>query len=204
MSKAEEARAGVQVPIRESGATIKIQLIGVSDLLMNNPAKMERSGGGARTKKIPTPEEEAEASAYRNAAGELVMPATAVRSSVISGGKFQKIGRYGAQNVMSAYLLLTAEWFPVLAVDGKPIVDYEIDSRRAVVQRAGIIRCRAKVKAPWVIEAEFEVNEELDLKVEDVEKMIATAGRLIGLGDYRIEKKGWFGAYRVGSVNLAS
>lgn len=197
-SAAEEARQGTPI-----AATLRTQIIGVTPLLQHNPAAMIRPDGKPRTKQIPTPKEEAERSCYRNESGELVMPAAAVRASIIAGGKFKRIPPYSAPTVIAGYLLMgTQEYFRLFDADEKPITDYEIDSRRAVVQRQGVIRSRAMINIPWSINASFEINEEVGMTVEALTEMAGIAGRMVGLGDYRIQKGGNFGAYKLGEVEL--
>src|SRR5206468_9490807 len=76
---------------------------------------------------------------------------------------------------------------------------YAIDTRRAVVQRQGILRSRPLLKN-WtldfdlVIEDEEVVSPQFFPTLRDVAEF---AGRSIGIGDFRIEKNGPFGKFQV-------
>jgi hypothetical protein len=90
----------------------------------------------------------------------------------------------------------------------KPIAatDYVIDTRRAVVQKQGILRSRAKIVLPWWLEFILDWDEEtLPQKFPDSlkEDILPSGGRVIGLLDYRPEKRGWFGRFKVVSVEAA-
>ena len=68
-----------------------------------------------------------------------------------------------------------------------------------VVQRARILRTRAKFDCPWSIEAVIDADDEL----VDTQKLTAwldVAGRRIGLCDWRPQKSGTFGRFVPASV----
>jgi hypothetical protein len=60
----------------------RYRIEGVSSLLMNSPASMRGASpaGAKTTKRIPTPEEEAERGAYRDEEGYLYLPSAAFRA----------------------------------------------------------------------------------------------------------------------------
>jgi len=58
---------------------------------------------------------------------------------------------------------------------------------------------RARVDLPWELECVFEYNPDIvDIKV--VETIAKRAGQIVGLLDYRVEKKGWFGRFEVAKI----
>lgn len=182
--------------------TLTIILRGTTQLLMHNPKSMmkpEKSTGLSR-KVIPTPEEEAEASAYKLSNGDLYVPAVAVRNCILSGAKGARINKVAATPIIAGALLLLDETFPLLYEDGTPIRSYEIDVQRAVVIKAAIMRARARIPAPWVIEATFAFNPIVN--VLPIRDAAVNAGKVVGLLDYRIEKKGWCGAFDVVKLML--
>ena len=185
----------------EKMETLHIKLKGLSPLLMNNPISMARAEGGALSRKvIPAPEEEAAAKRYLLPDGNFYLPAIAVRASMLNGARGYRIGRRPAREILAAAVILTDEVFPI-SRDGKPIPgsDYQIEIRRAVVQRQGVMRARPRIDLPWELECIFNFNSEL-ANLEQVTTALQTAGQAVGLLDYRPEKSGWFGRFEVTNI----
>lgn len=177
--------------------TISITLNGLSPLLMHNPQGMTRTNDSMNRKTIPTPEDEAEKSLYILPDNNLFVPAVAVRNCMLGGAKGYRIGKKSAVAILSGAVLMVDEAFPLYR-NGKPISnkDYTIDVRRAVVQRQGITRARARIEIPWQLECAFDLNENL-ANLDNIETAMNAAGQIVGLLDYRVEKKGWFGRFEV-------
>ena len=185
---------------------LHIKCKGLTPLLMHNPAGLMAVGGGRgiSRKVIPSPEEEAKAGRYVLPDGNFYIPAIAVRNSLLGGAKGYRIGRVAAISILAGALDIIDEVFPLLR-DNDPLngENYSIDTRRAVVQGQGIMRSRARIELPWQIEAVFMYNAEL-VNLEQLKEIAARAGQVIGLLDYRPEKKvglpGWFGKYEVTDI----
>src|SRR5260370_14267179 len=104
---------------------------------------------GLGRKRIDDAGAEAEAGTYRLEGGQLYHPAIAFRSALLSAGKGRRIGKLSAPGVLSGAVFLShAECALVNPETGKPIKTYTIDVRRAVVQRAGVLRRRPSID-PW-------------------------------------------------------
>jgi hypothetical protein len=171
---------------------------GLSPLLTNNPAAMQKKENkGAKTaaQRIPDAETEAERGAYRNERGELCLPAVSFRSAMLSAAKGLKYGKMSAISVTQASVFV-AEDFCVL-VDPEtrePLKTYVIDSRRAVVNRKdGIVRSRPRMNR-WATQLVLEIDEAFT-PMENHTDVLNRAGRLIGVGDFRVERRGWFGRF---------
>lgn len=179
--------------------TLYLKLNGLSQLLMHNPAGSMKPGGGQRLgrKTIPSPEAEAEASRYLLPDGHFYVPAIAVRNCLLNGSKGYRIGKIRAMDLLAGAILMVDEAFPLLR-NGEPIPgkDYSIDERRAVVQKQGIIRARARIELGWQLECAFGYNSTL-ANLEQIKEIAQNAGQVVGLLDYRPEKKGWFGRFEV-------
>ena len=184
---------------------IKVSLIGKTDLLTNNPASMGKSASGPKgEKQIPTPEVEAAIKAYQ-VNGQYVFPGIGVRNSYVGAAGAWKVKLPGSTRKISARSVLACtrvepELIPILdAKTGKPIAKYEIDTRRAVVQRInGVLRSRPKFKN-WRLDCEI-VFDDANLSEETVQQLfgiLGDAGSRIGIGDYRPAKSGWFGTFEV-------
>jgi hypothetical protein len=180
---------------------IRFEVTGVgSGLLMHNPAGMsEPASDKVGPKVIPTPEVEAERGVYRMASGQLYLPATHFRASIIGAASGQKIGKKSAPVIFSAGLFTLEEECPLYdPEDAAPLRDYEIDIRRAVVQKQGIRRARPLLKR-WATEVIFQY-EPLLLSPENIKSVFNLAGAIVGVGDYRPAKKGPFGRYSVEQI----
>lgn len=174
-------------------------------LLMNSPQAMTRPLDGVVVKSIPTPEESAAKARYLSPNGNFYVPSEAVRNSLIAGGTGYRIGKVGAPGVLSGAIGLLEGEFPLLDGDKKPYSGdrYVIDTRRVQLQsgrqRVGVLRSRALVEVPWILEAIFEFNSEL-CSLENVKTALVRAGQAVGLLDFRPAKKGWFGKFEVKDI----
>jgi hypothetical protein len=191
---------------------LRFQVTGISPLLLHNPAGMQQaSAPGIKVKRIPTPEEEAEASTYRLEGGQLYLQSIALRSALIAASKGRKIGKTAAAQVFSAALFTLAEACPLTLPDGTLLAGkagephgYVIDMRRAVVQNNGVTRCRPKLPE-WQCQVAFEYDPDF-LTPNVIEEAFSLAGRIVGVGDYRPRAPkggagGPFGRFRVERVS---
>jgi hypothetical protein len=166
-------------------------------LLLHNPAGMGGSSNGK--KQIPTPQAEAKAACYFMEDGKtLAVPGwNLFRSLVKAGGQFK--------NKKTSYSKIIAGGVSVepdmLSLE---TTTYEIDTRRAVVQRQGILRSRPLLRT-WTLKFDLLVNEE-DVDAGGITILRAIcedAGRRVGLGDFRVEKNGPFGKFVVSAWEVA-
>ena len=174
--------------------TLKILLKGATPLLMSNPAGMGKPAAPGGRKVIPTPEAEAEERAYRFPNKDLGMPAVAVRNSFLGGTKGMRKGKVAMGPVFSGAILPTDHMFPLVDGDGEPITEYEIDTQRVVVQRAGIMRSRPRLDS-WNLIGTFNYNRDVGISPDDIQLVATSAGLTVGIGDYRIANKGWYGSF---------
>jgi hypothetical protein len=157
---------------------------GVSDLLFhrwNNEAVAEKAAAakGSKAKKS----DDVESYLYRNEAGEICLPGEYVRQAIIAASKFRqdpRSPRKSACDLIKAAVFVTTG----LASLGKKEFDFE-DRRRVTVQRAGITRTRPAFKAGWKARLELMVNLPEYVSRELLYDLLASAGRLIGVGDFR-------------------
>lgn len=180
--------------------TFKIESL--SALLTHNPkAMMSQDSNAMKTKKKYIPEEEAEAGLYVNSKKQYCLPAIAFRSALIKAVSNKKVGKKSASAIMSAAVFnadaetVDDEMIPILDKSTmKPVKTYGIDSRRAIVMKAGVIRHRPKF-SNWSCLIPLQIDTDL-VSPEVVAENLNEAGTIIGVGDYRVEKKGWFGRFK--------
>jgi hypothetical protein len=181
-------------------------IVGTTPLLMSSPKGMEQSSTAPlRKAAAPTPADDAEQRAYRFPDNTLAFPAVGIRNAILSGAKGLRITKRAAGPVLAACLMIRDGLFPVLDMDGEPLTEYEIDSRRVVIKNhGGIIRNRPSIPN-WQIKGAFIYDDWPGpdgsfMKV--VQQAFLDAGRVVGIGDYRVEKKGWFGCFIVAGLEV--
>lgn len=172
--------------IIESGvpysATVTIN--GASDFLFHRwnceaVDEKAKAAKGSKAKKS----DDIESYVYRDDAGELCIPGEYLRMAIIGAAKFRQDPRSPRKSAMDLY---KAAVVPLtnLASLGKATWDYE-DRRRVVVQRNGINRTRPAMKAGWKVSFDIQVLIPEYVDPNSLRETIETAGRLIGIGDFR-------------------
>lgn len=178
----------------------KFRITGIFPLLTHNPAGMQPNVNSPKAKKIPTPEEEARAGLYIDDDGNYCIPSRSFRSALLNGLKGKKVGKTSAVSVFQAAVFNVDEYSVLIDPDtGKPLRKYSIDIRRAIVQRNGVLRSRPRFEK-WGCYVYLEVD--LDITTpQQVEEALNIAGQIIGVGDFRIEKRGMFGKFKAELVD---
>lgn len=177
----------------------------ISPLLSNNPAgmlKMQARKAKTRgTRYIPPAAEEAEDGTYRLPDGSLYHPTLAFRRCAIDGGKGRKPpgSRSGLNTILAASLFIAGDRLETPLVDpdtGEPLRDYEIDTRRSVPPGQGaVIRARPRLDA-WAATVTFELDDDR-VDPDLAEWAFRSGGSNVGIGNYRPEKGGVYGRFRV-------
>lgn len=173
---------------------IIVAITGDTPLLMHNPAQMRGAQGGKKT--IPSAEDEAAAGRYLMPDGKtLCLKADHIHQCLINASAgFRISGRESVAPYMSGSLEIAPELISL------GTEKYEIDTRRGVVQKQGVLRSRPKV-FPW--KARFELHYDEDVFAEAFltgtlrDQIFLKAGKAVGLLDYRPAKKGRFGRFHV-------
>lgn len=188
--------------IRELNYTIE----GLTPLLMANPRSMmmrsQNNGGPKKQKAVPSPEDEAEMSVYRDADGLIGFPAIGVRNATITAAAAFKYKTRSWKGFVTHIQIEPNDLLMLSTPKGESITDYEIDMRRCVIRGArgaAIVRSRPLIRT-WRTSFAFIVDTSM-LPTDDPHGLIKTflleAGSRIGIGDYRPEKTGWFGRFTV-------
>lgn len=180
---------------------VKIRIVGISPLLMNNPAKMVKNNANNDAlkagKKVYVPEEEAKAAAYINGDGQFYIHASSFKASIINpggGASGRKIGKYGAASRVVAGMLVVSDQAIICDPKShKPAKGYSIDERRGVRNKAGIIIWRPRFEE-WETTITVEVDEDF-VTVPQLIELLNLSGKVAGVGDFRPQKRGPFGRY---------
>jgi hypothetical protein len=163
-------------------ANVTIQ--GTADILFHrwNCESVEMKSAakkGSKAKKT----DDLETYVYRDENGFLCIPGEYLRMSLINAAKFKQDPRSPRKSAMDLYkaaiVTLTS-----LASLGTKEWDYE-DKRRVVIQRAGVNRVRPAMHAGWKATFDLLINIPEYISPMDLNDSLQTAGRLIGVGDFR-------------------
>ena len=163
---------------------LAFQLTGTADLLFHrwNADAVNEKAKAAKNSKAKK-SDDVESYMYRNDDGELCIPGEYVRQAIIMAAKFRQDPRSPRKSAMDLYkagvVALTN-----LATTGKKDPDY-FDTRRVVIQRAGVNRTRPAIKQGWKAEFEFLILTPEYIAPMDLHAVLTQAGVLVGLADFR-------------------
>ena len=185
----------------------EVEITGTSPLLQHRFAEAEEARKSTRAVHVgrEDPREEAERHAYRVVegmspapAGTLYFPGAALARLLREGGGShkQRGSRKSIKYVIPSAVLVEDDVVP-LSLEGQFLSEIEVDSRPVVIPatKGRIMRHRARVNS-WG--ATFSLSIDDTLVDEDlVHQILVEGGSRIGLGDFRPEKGGPFGRFRV-------
>lgn len=120
---------------------------------------------------------------YRNADGELCIPGEYVRMAIITAARYRqdpRSSRKSAMDLFKAGIISLTELAPLGAKDW----DY-LDARRVMIGRAAVTRQRPAMNSGWRAEFQFMINTPEYIDPHLLYAVLADAGRLVGVGDFR-------------------
>ena len=171
--------------------SIKCIIEGKTPLLMHNPAVMQAPG----TKKPghhPSNEEYCELAAYWAGEGkkrQLAIPAEWIYRCILNAATSYKVGKKFLSTLLAGTMKIEPNMIPL------GTAKYEIDVRTVVIQGNRIFRARPRLDE-W--SAEFRIVYDTRFVPKDtLKEVLVDAGIRIGIGDFRPQKKGWFGTFNV-------
>ena len=188
----------------------KLRIEGVSPLIMHSAAGIDpllpiniekqqitRKRGTNRTEADDARLRELETigSLWLDANEQPTIPAAALRSVIETGARKLKQGpqvREGLMVTGTTFEYDEARYGKTLKKLSKS-VQHTVS---VVVQRSRILRTRAMFDLPWACEFEIDGDDEL-VSTEHLERWLDIAGRRIGIGDWRPEKSGTYGRFKL-------
>ena len=171
---------------------VKVEITGISPLLMNNPISMIESSEtsmSSRTAKIDH-KKEAEKLLYKSKNGNLYIPATAIKGSMIGAASYKKIGKYAAKPMIAGGIFISPQEVDL------GTKKYDIDLRTVVIQRARVVKARPMLET-WKASFEISYNDKLIGSSDIIKTILSEAGERVGLLDFRPQKLGDFGRFEV-------
>lgn len=172
---------------------VKVELTGITPLLMHNIAGADLEGKSRKATKVYKDDEEAEKSAYWMKDGKkrvLCVPSRCVYACIrTASGYFKTKGR-SMKPIIAGSVRIEPENIS-LGTD-----KYEIDKQSVVVQRARILRVRPKL-SNWKLNFKIIYNEEYIPDPDVIKKILEEGGVKVGLLDFRPANGGQYGIFEV-------
>lgn len=179
---------------------IKATICGVSPLLCNRFTDAAAQAVSSNTSSVmhgqkPAPREQAQARLYLDSKGKPVLPGTNLMRAIVNAGSFVKSGKSKLStqrsSVIPAGMSVVEVELPIAG--GK----WEVDSRSVVIpSTGGRIMCHRPRFDDWRVSFTLEVDETM-FSEAIARELLDLAGKRIGVGDFRPERKGPFGRFRV-------
>ena len=175
--------------------TIKVSIEGTSPLLMNRynvERELQRMKGIRNLNKSYDSEVEAEQAAYWTTSGkkELCIPANCLYTSLLNASSFHKIGKRSAKGILAGSIRVLPDEIKL------GTSKYEIDTRPVVIARSRVLKSRAKLNT-WKCSFDLAYNEKLITSPQVIKEILSEAGERVGLLDFRPQKGGWFGTFKI-------
>lgn len=180
--------------------TINVEIRGVTPLLIHRFTEQSEQAKNTRKMKMENfdPRAEATKAAYIAADGTFYFSAASIPGCLGNAGSNHKMrgSRKSLRFVVPSAVRMTNDTVTILNGSG-PAKDFEVDARPVTIPatKGRIMRYRPRFNE-WGAKFDLLVNDDL-LDVDTVHQLLNEAGMTIGIGDFRPEKRGPFGTFRV-------
>jgi len=180
--------------------TVTVEIRGTSPLLIHRFTEASEQAAATRRVKVDNvnPREEATKHAYIAPDGTFFFNAFSIPASMANAGANHKMrgSRKTLKFIVPSAVRMNVDAVTILNGSG-PAKDFEVDSRPVTIPatKGRIMRHRPRFDC-WGAKFDLIVNDNL-LSLDDVHKLLNEAGEYIGIGDFRPEKRGPFGCFRV-------
>lgn len=166
---------------------IKARIVGESALMMHSYPMVPIE---ALEKKPPA--EQAELATYRTPDGLLYVPGVNFWRALVSGATYVKgKGRASMQKPVAASVLVSPEYLIL------PTQTFTLDARPVVIPstKGRVMRYRPRFDE-WSFDVVLDFDENL-VNASELRRVVDETGRRVGLLEFRPERKGPFGRFRV-------
>lgn len=183
--------------------TIAVQIEGLTPLLIHRFTEQSEQAKKTRRVEVVTrdPREEATRHAYVAKDGTFYFSAFSIPSCMGAAGANHKATgtRKTLRFVVPSAVRTTSDTITITNGDGGPAKSFEVDSRPVTIPatKGRIMRHRPRFDT-WGARFELTINDDL-LDPATAHVLLQEAGLSIGIGDFRPEKRGPFGTFRVTS-----
>jgi hypothetical protein len=179
---------------------VKATIAGVTPILMNrftaeNEVDVTSGSRPAHKGDQGSPREQAEKKLYADSEGKLYIPGPNIFACLIEAGKYHKLNKKQVTTQKRSMVpagLSVEEIVCPLKTPG-----WEVDSRSVVnPSTGGRIMCHRPRCDKWELTFTLDIDETL-FSPKFVRQLVDDAGKRVGLGDYRPDRKGPFGKFVV-------
>lgn len=181
---------------------IQVEIVGVTPLLIHRFGEQAEQAKATRRQIVQDsdPRTEATKAAYIAKDGSYFFSAYSIAAAMGNAGSSHK--QRGSRKslrfvVPSAVSTIPTDGITILKNGSGPAKSFEVDSRPVTIPatKGRVMRHRPRFDE-WGAKFELVVNDDL-LAVETAHQLLTEAGQSIGIGDFRPEKRGPFGTFRV-------
>ena len=173
----------------------EVELTGITPLLQNKPEEYGFDEEWVEKKAGNDYEKEAFQKLYIDMDGNLYQPATHIERALIEAGKKIKVKGQGKATYSKLFGSMVS--IPTLEIPHQE-TDWEIFKALVVIPstKGRVMRYRPMFRN-WKLR--FDIEFEDEIPADAVKEGLEIAGRYVGIGDWRPEKKGKFGRFQVTS-----
>lgn len=173
---------------------VDVSIKGVTPLLMHKFCEEDLLPGRKSNKNL-TPREMCERFAYKTKGDELYMPAENIFACIISAGQFHKLGKNKVTTQKSSLIPAGITILDDICLFNSK--SFEVDSRSVVIPSTGgrVMQHRPRLDA-WELSFSLEIDANM-FQENMVREIMDDAGSKCGLGDFRPNRKGRFGKFKV-------
>jgi hypothetical protein len=186
--------------------SINVEIRGTAPLLIHRfteQAESERKTRRIETKR-PDPLVEATRNAYIAADGTFYFSAFSIPNAMGSAGSSHKAtgSRKTLRFIVPSAVRMSADTVTILNGEG-PATRFEVDSRPVTIPatKGRVMRHRPRFDI-WGAKFVLRLDDDL-LSLDMAHQLLNEAGQNIGIGDFRPEKRGPFGTFRVAHFEAA-
>lgn len=180
--------------------TIDVEIRGITPLLIhrfNEDAEQAKPTRRQVVRQVD-PRAEAEKNAYIATNGSYYFSAFAIPNAMGNAGANHKMrgSRKTLRYVVPSAVRIHTDTITIMNGEG-PATSFEVDSRPVTIPatKGRIMRHRPRFDC-WGAQFTLCVDDN-QLDVESAQQLLVEAGQSIGIGDFRPEKRGPFGTFRV-------
>lgn len=179
---------------------VKVQIEGVTPLLMNrftgeSEVKLASGTSPVYAGEKGLPRQQAEKKLYADDKGNLFIPGANVFACIVEAGKFHKAGKNKLTTQKTS--LIPAGLMVEEIVCPLNTKEWEVDSRSVVnPSTGGRVMCHRPRVDKWVLSFTLQIDETM-FSPGLIRMVVDDAGKKVGLGDYRPQRKGPFGRFVV-------
>lgn len=181
--------------------TVSVTIVGITPMLQHRFGEAAEQAGNSRAMKIQntTPRAAAESVAYIAADGTHYFSAAAISRCMAAAGSNHKMrgSRKSLRFVVPSAVRLNTDTVTILDEAGASVTKCDVDSRPVTIPatKGRIMRHRPRYEK-WSATFDLVINDAL-LDVATAHTLLTEAGVGVGIGDFRPEKSGPFGQFRV-------